>query len=136
MLVLVPDMFSQVPLPVKDLSAAFAWTFEIALLLALELLKVCFEQFIGVEVSSTALAPTESVAMSIKTVQSELVVGIKSLIAIRARLVVPQLAAFGLSLLKNSVINRDLDMLAIGVSKRMDTLTTGLVKVPADIFLA
>ena len=43
MLVLVPDVFSQVPLPVKDLSAAFAWTFEVALLLALELLNVCFE---------------------------------------------------------------------------------------------
>ena len=135
MLVLVPDMFSQVPLPVEDLSAAFAWTFEVAFLLALELLNVCFEQFVSVEASSTGLAPAESVAMSTKTVQSELVSGVKSLIATRARLVVPQLAALGLFLLENSVINRDLDMLAIGVSKRMVTLTTGLVKVPAEIFL-
>ena len=67
--------------------------------------------------------------------QSELVFGVKSLIAIHARLIVPQLAAFRLFLLKNSVINRDLDMLAIGVPKRMDALTTGLVKVPVEIFL-
>ena len=53
--------------------------------------------------------------------QTELVPGIKSQSAFRARLVVAQLGALRLSLLENFVIDRNFHVLAVGVAKRVDT---------------